>query len=120
MATLLIRHVMEDPQTLTQTMEKVIRSSTINSNASNTKELHYLLRVLAPAGMFILFIFYFIKLTCFVAVTKGQDTPTSQKIFFVDVLCSLLPLPHCYEVDYILFCEIGLKEGYLIARVQKN
>ena len=41
---------MEDPQTLTQTMEKVIRSSTINSNASNTKELHYLLRVLAPAA----------------------------------------------------------------------
>ena len=41
---------MEDPQTLTQTMEKVIRSSTINSNASNTKELHYLLRMLAPAA----------------------------------------------------------------------
>ena len=49
-ATLLIRHVMEDPQTLTQTMEKVIRSSTINTNASNTKELHYLLRMLAPAA----------------------------------------------------------------------
>lgn len=41
---------MEDPQTLTQTMEKVIRSSTINTNASNTKELHYLLRMLAPAA----------------------------------------------------------------------
>jgi E3 ubiquitin-protein ligase HUWE1 len=50
LATLLIRHVMEDPVTLRQTMEKVIRSSTINSSASNTKELHYLLRMLAPAA----------------------------------------------------------------------
>ncbi len=50
LATLLIRHVMEDEVTLRQTMEKVIRSSTINSSASNTKELHYLLRMLAPAA----------------------------------------------------------------------
>ena len=31
-------------------MEKVIRSSTMTTNASNTKELHYLLRMLAPAA----------------------------------------------------------------------
>jgi len=50
LATLLIRHVMEDPATLRYTMEKVIRSSTANSNSTTTKELHYLLRVLAPAA----------------------------------------------------------------------
>ena len=50
LATLLIRHVMEDPVTLRQTMEKVIRSSTVNSSSSNTKELHYLLACLAPAA----------------------------------------------------------------------
>ena len=41
---------MEDPVTLRQTMEKVIRSSTVNSSSSNTKELHYLLACLAPAA----------------------------------------------------------------------
>ncbi len=41
---------MEDPETLQHTMEKAIRSSTVNSNSSNTKELHYLLRMLAPAA----------------------------------------------------------------------
>ena len=41
---------MEDPITLRQTMEKVIRSSTVNSSSSNTKELHYLLACLAPAA----------------------------------------------------------------------
>lgn len=50
LATLLIRHVMEDPVTLRQTMEKVIRSTTVNSSASSNKELHYLLRMLAPAA----------------------------------------------------------------------
>ena len=50
LATLLIRHVMEDPATLRYTMEKVIRSSTANSNSTTTKELHYLLRVLASAA----------------------------------------------------------------------
>jgi E3 ubiquitin-protein ligase HUWE1 len=40
LATLLIRHVMEDPVTLRQTMEKVIRSSTVNSSSSNTKEYY--------------------------------------------------------------------------------
>ncbi len=50
LATLLIRHVMEDPATLRYTMEKVVRSSTANSNSTTTKELHYLLRVLAPAA----------------------------------------------------------------------
>ena len=41
LATLLIRHVMEDPATL---------RSTANSNSTTTKELHYLLRVLASAA----------------------------------------------------------------------
>ena len=50
LATLLIRHVMEDPATLRYTMEKVVRSSTANSSSTTTKELHYLLRVLAPAA----------------------------------------------------------------------
>lgn len=50
LATLLIRHVMEDPATLRYTMEKVVRSSTANSSSVTTKELHYLLRVLAPAA----------------------------------------------------------------------
>jgi hypothetical protein len=31
-------------------MEKVIRTATISNNAATTKELHYLLRYLAPAA----------------------------------------------------------------------
>ena len=50
LATLLIRHILEDPQTLRHTMEKVIRASTINSSSYTTKELNYLLRILAPAA----------------------------------------------------------------------
>ncbi len=51
LAALLIRHVMEDPQTLRATMEKVIRSSTVQPGASNNyKELHYLLSKMAPAA----------------------------------------------------------------------
>lgn len=51
LATLLIRHVMEEPRTLAHTMEKVIRSTACSSNGSvGSKELHYLLRVLAPAA----------------------------------------------------------------------
>ena len=47
---LLIRHVMEDPATLRLTLEKVVRGSTVQSNQYSTKELHYLLRMLAPAA----------------------------------------------------------------------
>ena len=50
LATLLIRHILEDPSTLKHTIEKVIRASTVSSNTYTTKELHYLLRVLAPAA----------------------------------------------------------------------
>ncbi len=50
LATLLIRHVLEDPATLRHTMEKVVRSATMSSNSPNTKELHYMLRTLAPAA----------------------------------------------------------------------
>ncbi len=50
LATLLIRHVMEDPVTLRHTMEKVIRSATMSNNTPNTKEFHYMLRTLAPAA----------------------------------------------------------------------
>merc|ERR1712038_32621 len=50
LATLLIRHIMEDPNTLKHTIEKVIRASTASSSSYTTKELHYLLRVLAPAA----------------------------------------------------------------------
>ena len=51
LATLLIRHILEDPATLKHTIEKVIRASTVSSNSYTTKELHYLLlRVLAPAA----------------------------------------------------------------------
>ncbi|GAB6020027.1 hypothetical protein CHUAL_014109 [Chamberlinius hualienensis] len=51
LATLLVRHVMEELRTLLHTMEKVIRSTTFSSSSSaGSKELHYLLRVLAPAA----------------------------------------------------------------------
>ena len=51
LATLIIRHVLEDPATLRATMEKVVRVSTVNTTSLSTKELHYLLhRVLAPAA----------------------------------------------------------------------
>ena len=42
---------MEDPATLRAAIERVIRNSTSNSNqGSNTKEFHYLLKMLAPAA----------------------------------------------------------------------
>merc|ERR1719187_2866380 len=50
LASLLVRHVLEDDQTLRHTMEKIIRSSAATSTAATTKELHYLLRSLAPAA----------------------------------------------------------------------
>ena len=51
LASLLVRHVLEDEATLRHTMEKIIRSSASASTAaSTTKELHYLLRSLAPAA----------------------------------------------------------------------
>jgi E3 ubiquitin-protein ligase HUWE1 len=50
LATLLVRHVMEDPATLRYAMEKVVRSQSMNGNSANTKEIHYLLRVLGPAA----------------------------------------------------------------------
>ena len=50
LASLLVRHVLEDEATLRHTMEKIIRSSAGASTAATTKELHYLLRSLAPAA----------------------------------------------------------------------
>eukprot|EP00092_Neocalanus_flemingeri_P041280 GFUD01044951.1.p1 GENE.GFUD01044951.1~~GFUD01044951.1.p1 ORF type:complete len:4316 (+),score=1501.53 GFUD01044951.1:136-13083(+) len=50
LASLLVRHVLEDDHTLKHTMEKIIRSSAATSTAATTKELHYLLRSLAPAA----------------------------------------------------------------------
>merc|ERR1719305_1076253 len=43
LASLLVRHVLEDEQTLRNTMEKIIRSSAANSSPT-CKELHYMLR----------------------------------------------------------------------------
>ncbi|XP_042241661.1 E3 ubiquitin-protein ligase HUWE1-like isoform X2 [Homarus americanus] len=50
LAALLMRHVLEEPTTLRYTMEKVVRSSASNNTMSGAKELHYLLRLLAPAA----------------------------------------------------------------------
>ena len=50
LASLLVRHVLEDEQTLRNTMEKIIRGSAASSNSPTTKELHYMLRSLAPAA----------------------------------------------------------------------
>ena len=50
LASLLVRHVLEDKETLRHTMEKVIRASTISNTMATTRELHYLLRFLAPAA----------------------------------------------------------------------
>lgn len=49
LATLIVRHVLEEPQTLRLTMEKVIRTQTHHS-PSQCKEMHYILRVLGPAA----------------------------------------------------------------------
>jgi E3 ubiquitin-protein ligase HUWE1 len=49
LATLIIRHVLEEPQTLRQTMEKVIRMQTHHSPIG-CKEMHYIMRVLGPAA----------------------------------------------------------------------
>lgn len=48
LANLLIRHVLEDSQSLKYAIEKMIRAKALSSGASTCKELHYLLRVLAP------------------------------------------------------------------------
>lgn len=49
LATLIIRHVIEEPPVLLQTMEKVIRSTTQQCQ-HNQRELHYLLRALGSAA----------------------------------------------------------------------
>lgn len=49
LATLIIRHVLEEPAVLHQTMEKVIRSTTQHCQ-HNQREMHYLLRVLGAAA----------------------------------------------------------------------
>ena len=61
LVTLLLRHVVEDPDTLQHTMEKVIRSAAVSgigsqisgvgSNSLGTKEINYILRVLSPAAI---------------------------------------------------------------------
>lgn len=50
LATLLLRHLVEEPETLHHTMEKVVRAYTGPSAAPSTKEFHFLMRVLAPAA----------------------------------------------------------------------
>jgi len=50
LATLLLRHLVEEPDTLHHTMEKVVRAYTGPSAAPSTKEFHFLMRVLAPAA----------------------------------------------------------------------
>ncbi|XP_032797159.2 LOW QUALITY PROTEIN: E3 ubiquitin-protein ligase HUWE1 [Daphnia magna] len=50
LATLLLRHLVEEPETLHHTMEKVIRAYTGPNAAPSTKEFHFLMRVLAPAA----------------------------------------------------------------------
>ena len=49
LATLIIRHVFEDPATLRQTMEKVLRALWVSS-VNNYKEMHYQLRIFGPAA----------------------------------------------------------------------
>lgn len=48
LATMIIRHVLEEPSVLLQTMEKVIRTTTQHSQ-SNSREMHCVLRALGPA-----------------------------------------------------------------------
>jgi len=50
LANLLIRHCMEDPSCLRFAIEKMIREKACAPCASTCKELHYLLRVLAPVA----------------------------------------------------------------------
>lgn len=49
LASLIIRHILEEPVTLKQTMEKVIRS-TVHHSPTSFKEMNYILRVLGPAS----------------------------------------------------------------------
>ncbi|GFY42597.1 e3 ubiquitin-protein ligase HUWE1 [Trichonephila inaurata madagascariensis] len=52
LTALLFRHVLEDPNTLAHTMEKVIRAATAGGSSSLmvSKEMHYIFRVLGPAA----------------------------------------------------------------------
>ena len=58
LATLILRHTIEDEKALTYAMEKIIRSSTLGTgssacgvamNSNGSRELHYVMRVLSPA-----------------------------------------------------------------------
>lgn len=58
LATLILRHTIEDERALTYAMEKIIRSSTLGTgssacgvamNSNGSRELHYVMRVLSPA-----------------------------------------------------------------------
>ncbi len=59
LATLLLRHILEEPNTLTQTLEKVVRSACQGTGSSisgvaqgsiGAKEMNYVLRVLGPVA----------------------------------------------------------------------
>ena len=60
LATLLLRHILEDPVTLRTTMEKVVRSASqgggmdgmtqAHHGSNELKEIHYVLRKLGPAA----------------------------------------------------------------------
>uniref|UniRef100_A0A4D5RDW1 Putative e3 ubiquitin-protein ligase huwe1 isoform x3 n=1 Tax=Ixodes scapularis TaxID=6945 RepID=A0A4D5RDW1_IXOSC len=51
LASLLVRHVVEEPPTLAHAMDKVARTMTAGGNSPmSSKELHYVLRVLGPAA----------------------------------------------------------------------
>ncbi|GFQ86462.1 e3 ubiquitin-protein ligase HUWE1 [Trichonephila clavata] len=52
LTALLFRHILEDPNTLAHTVEKVIRAATAGGSSSLvvSKEMHYIFRVLGPAA----------------------------------------------------------------------
>ncbi|XP_054708625.1 E3 ubiquitin-protein ligase HUWE1-like [Uloborus diversus] len=51
LTTLLFRHILEDPLTLANAMEKVIRSAAVGTSSMFvSKEMHYVFRVLGPAA----------------------------------------------------------------------
>lgn len=80
LATLITRHVLEEPVTLKQTMEKVIRSTTHHSPVA-CKEMHYILRVLGPAAcrdsaLFVETVKNTLRISLPTPITKREDEDT--------------------------------------------
>ena len=98
LATLLFRHVLEEPRTLRHCFEKVVRSATVGTGSSlsgvahssmGSKELNYVLRVLGPAACRCPEVFREVASDCLRVALSPTARGTSTNFHSIE-LCSLL------------------------------